>query len=77
MLEEKHDLAHEFPEYKEKIHTLKLENHHFAKLFDEYHLVNREIHRIESGVEPTSDDYLEEAKKKRLALKDELFSFLN
>ena len=33
MLGEKHDLLHELPEYKERIHELKISNHHFAKLF--------------------------------------------
>lgn len=46
---EKHDLRHEFPEFEEKIHHLKVNNHHFKKLFDEYHEVTNEVHRIESG----------------------------
>jgi uncharacterized protein YdcH (DUF465 family) len=28
-----HDLAHEFPEHKDRIHTLKMENKHFANLW--------------------------------------------
>ncbi len=35
MLGEKHDLVHELPEYKERIHELKMNNHHFSKLFNE------------------------------------------
>jgi len=76
MLTDKHDLLHEFPEYRDKIHDLKLGNAHFAKLFDEYHEVDHEVHRIETGVENTSDDYLEERKKLRLYLKDELYRLL-
>ncbi len=76
MLTDKHDLLHEFPEYRDKIHDLKLGNSHFAKLFDEYHEVDHEVHRIETGVENTSDDYLEERKKLRLYLKDELYRLL-
>ena len=37
---EQHDLNHEFPEYREQIHVLKMSNGHFARLFDEYHDVN-------------------------------------
>ena len=74
---EKHDLIHEFPEHKEKIHQLKMSNSHFAKLFDEYHTVNREVHRIEAGIENTSDEYVEGLKKQRLKLKDDLFSLLH
>ena len=76
MLGEKHDLIHEFPEYKDKIHQLKTTNEHFAKLFEEYHEIEHEVRRIEEGIETTSDDYLEEQKKKRLYLKDQLFEML-
>ncbi|NWG86309.1 MAG: YdcH family protein [Hydrogenophilaceae bacterium] len=73
---EPHDLAHEFPEHKETMRTLKQGNAHFAKLFDEYHAIDREVRRIEQNIEPTSDVYAEELKKKRLALKDELYQML-
>ena len=76
MLGEKHDLIHEFPEYKDTIHQLKTSNTHFAKLFDEYHEVDHEIHRIEEEIETTSDEYLEERKKLRLSLKDQLFEII-
>ena len=76
MLNEKHDLIHEFPEYRDTIHTLKTSNSHFSRLFDEYHKVDHEVHRIETGVENTSDEYLEEKKKQRLHLKDELFQLI-
>ena len=73
---EKHDLHHEFPEFNDEIHHLKMNDNHFSRLFTEYHEVNREIQRIEQGVENTSDDYLEQKKKERLQLKDELFVML-
>ncbi len=76
MLNEKHDLIHELPEHREMIHKLKTSDAHFAKLFEEYHEVDHEVHRIETGIENTSDDYLEERKKKRLFLKDELFKMI-
>lgn len=56
---EKHDLIHELPEHREWIHELKLSNAHFAKLFAEYHEVDHEVHRIETGAETTSDELLE------------------
>ncbi|MCG8669851.1 MAG: YdcH family protein [Pseudomonadales bacterium] len=73
---EKHDLLHELPESKEAIHTLKMNNNHFARLFEEYHEVDHEIHRIETGAENTSDEYLETKKKERLSLKDQLFAMI-
>ncbi len=73
---EKHDLVHELPEYREQIHQLKLSDAHFARLFKDYHEVDHEVHRIETGAESTSDDYLETRKKARLDLKDRLLSML-
>lgn len=73
---EKHDLHHEFPEFKEEIHHLKMNDNHFARLFGEYHEADHAVHRIESGAENTSDEYLETLKKQRLLLKDQLFVLL-
>ena len=72
----KHDLIHEFPQSKETIHELKMNNAHFARLFDKYHEIDHEVHRIESGAENTADAYLEDVKKERLKLKDELYRII-
>ena len=77
MFAEHHDLLHEFPEHKDKIHELKMQNAHFAKLFDEYHDVDRELRRVQQEIETPSDQFVEDLKKKRLLLKDELFSMIN
>jgi len=71
-----HDLVTEFPELREKIHNFKLSNAHFAKLFDEYHLMNREVVRLEAEDIPVADETFENLKKKRLKLKDELYAIL-
>lgn len=71
-----HPLINEFPELRDKIHELKMKDHHFAKLFDEYHTVDREVHRIEQEIETPSDAYTEDQKKKRLHLKDQLYAML-
>ena len=73
---QKHDLHHEFPEFNAEIHHLKMNDNHFVRFFNDYHEVNQEIRRIEQGVENTSDEYVEQKKKQRLKLKDELFSML-
>lgn len=73
---EKHDLHHEFPEFKDEIHHLKMNDNHFLRLFNEYHDIDQEVHRIEQGVENTSDEYLEGKKKQRLNHKDSLFVML-
>ncbi len=72
-----HELTSEFPDHTDRIHTLRLENAHFAKLSDQYHSINREIHRGETNIEPMDDLHLEDLKKQRLALLDEITEFLN
>ena len=73
---EKHDLIHELPEFREKIHELKISDRHFAKLFEKYHEVDHEVHHFESGAEHCSDTHLENQKKTRLNLKDQLLAIL-
>jgi len=70
------ELITEFPEHAFKITTLKTKEPHFARLYEEYHEVNRAIHRAETNIEPTDDVHLEEMRKKRLKLKDELYGML-
>lgn len=67
-----HELHEEFPEQAEAIHALKASNAHFARMAEEYHMLNRAIHRMETNVEPADDATIEDLKRKRLALKDEI-----
>lgn len=76
MIDDHHDLAHELPEYKENIHDLKMNDAHFSRLFKEYEDLNKEILRIEKGIEAVSDEYLEKLKKERLLLKDEMLNII-
>jgi uncharacterized protein YdcH (DUF465 family) len=69
-------LHEEFPTQIETIHSLKGSNAHFARIAEAYHELNRAIHRIETDVEPAGDETLENMKKKRLSLKDEIAQFL-
>ena len=71
-----HELAEEFPADVEKMHALKQSDAHFARLFDDYHDINGQVHLAETDVEPTSDDHLTEMRKTRLALKDEIAAML-
>jgi len=73
---ENHSLVQEFPELRSLIHTLKISDAHFARLFAEYDTVAHDVHRIESGAEAAADARLEALKKERLKLKDALYSIL-
>ncbi|WP_413872033.1 YdcH family protein [Albidovulum sp.] len=71
-----HELHEEFPAEADKIHALKVSNTHFARLADEYHEINRQVHRAETGVEPVDQFAEVEMRKKRAALKDEIYRML-
>ena len=72
-----HELHEEFPEYADKMIALKESDAHFAKLFEEYHEVNRAVHRAETFVEPTDHFHEEELRKRRALLKDQLYRMLS
>ncbi len=71
-----HTLDEEFPDMRERISALKTRDGHFVRLAEEYHEVNRQVHRIETRVEPTSEDVEEELKRHRVRLKDEIAQML-
>jgi len=66
-----------FKRDREVITRLKQEDGHFARLADEYHEINRQVHRIEAETEAASDERTETAKKQRLALLDEITGIVN
>jgi uncharacterized protein YdcH (DUF465 family) len=72
---ENHDLHHEFVEYDQLIHHLKVSDNHFRKLFDQYHKVNKDIHRLESN-EVYTDSELNKLRSQRIHLKDDLYQIL-
>lgn len=72
-----HELAAEFPEKADLIRRLKIEDAHFARLADEYHTINRQVHRAETLVEPMEDLAEVELRKKRAALKDQIYAMLS
>ncbi|WP_281857188.1 YdcH family protein [Litoreibacter halocynthiae] len=71
-----HELAEEFPDKIAQMHDLKESDAHFRKLFDEYHEVNRAVHRAETNVEPTDDAHETTLRKQRMALKDQIAAML-
>jgi uncharacterized protein len=71
-----HDLHEEFPDQIDVLHDLKTSDAHFAKLCDDYHDINRAIHRAETDVEPTDDAHMITMRKTRLGLKDAIAAAL-
>jgi len=72
-----HELSEEFPAQTEQLKALRASNAHFAKLTDEYHEVNRAVHRAETDVEPTTDEHMADMRKQRLHLKDQIAAALS
>jgi len=70
------ELAEEFPDRVDQMSQMKQSDAHFSKLFDEYHEINRAVHRAEVDIEPTDDLHMAEMRKQRLAVKDEIWSML-
>ncbi|MFP4326626.1 MAG: YdcH family protein [Paracoccaceae bacterium] len=71
-----HELAEEFPEHVARISELKASDPHFARLADQYHEINRAVHRAETNVEPMEELAEQHLRKQRGALKDEIYTYL-
>lgn len=72
-----HELAEEFPGHVDKMHELKISDAHFARLFDQYHEVNRAVHRSETNVEPRDSLAETDLRKERAHLKDQIWGYLS
>jgi len=65
-----------FPEYRDLISRLKVDDHHFARLFERHNELDHQILNMESGAIAASHDTIEQLKKEKLHLKDELYLLL-
>ena len=62
-----------FPEFRDLISKLKTEDAHFARLFDKHNELDQRIKNIESNIELGTPTEVEDLKKEKLHLKDELY----
>lgn len=67
-----------FPEYRDLITKLKTSDAHFTKLFDKHNELDEEITNLEKDpvASVSREAEIEEMKKEKLALKDELYKIL-
>lgn len=72
-----HELAEEFPDKVQQIRNLKVSDAHFARLADEYHALNRQVHRAETNVEPMEELAEIQLRKQCALLKDEIWRILS
>ena len=71
-----HELHEEFPEFGAKMTALKTSNAHYVRLSEAYHEINRLIHRAETKLQPMDDLAIDQARKQRMMLKDEIYAML-
>ncbi|MDU9006313.1 YdcH family protein [Sedimentitalea todarodis] len=72
-----HELHEEFPDKVDRMQELKQSDAHFSRLADEYHEVNRAVHRAETNVEPIEELAEVELRKQRALLKDQIWGLLS
>ena len=65
-----------FPEYRELITQLKHSDLHFTRLFDKHNEIDQRIRNMESHIETASPAEIEQQKKEKLALKDQIYALL-
>lgn len=71
-----HELQQDFPEFTDAILVLKAGNARFAKLLASYNRLTGNVENLEEHDMPVADFTLEDMKKRRVQLKDELYHLL-
>ncbi|AAK03652.1 TPA: YdcH family protein [Pasteurella multocida] len=65
-----------FPEFRDLISKLKLEDAHFNRLFEKHNELDHRIKNIEANIELGTPQEVENLKKEKLRLKDEIYVIL-
>ena len=73
---EHHDLHTEFPEMVDAIAVLKTANPLFARLYSTYHRLTGKVEDLEEHDLPVGDFTIEELKKHRVKMKDDLYHLM-
>ena len=65
-----------FHEFRDLISELKTSDRYFQGLFEKHNALDQKIKNMESRLEPGTPEEVEVLKKRKLAIKDELYSLL-
>lgn len=65
-----------FPEYRDLISSLKTSDRHFEKLFNEHNTLDQKIRNMEANLQPATGVEIENLKKSKLHLKDQIYAML-
>lgn len=71
-----HDLYAEFPEMRDAIDVLRSSNAYFARSMGAYSRLTGKVEDLEEHDMPVADFTMEDMKKQRVKLKDELYHFM-
>ncbi|MDP1605364.1 MAG: DUF465 domain-containing protein [Rhodocyclaceae bacterium] len=71
-----HDLYTEFPEMRAALDALKAASGHFSGLCARYDRLTGKVENLEAHDMPVADFTLEDMKKMRVKLKDEIYQLL-
>lgn len=63
-------------EYRDEIHDLKMQNAHFAKIFEKHNEIDQKTTDADEGRLHLSDFEIETLKKEKLLLKDEALKMI-
>ncbi len=69
-------IKHMFPEYQELVTTLRHDDPHFSRLFNDHHELDQHIAQLELNPLSHIQEDIEMLKRKKLKLKDELYQIL-
>lgn len=76
-MDEKPQALHEaFPEHAEKIKYLQEQDPDFKRRADEFHELSRAVHRAQMHEEPVEEVAVDELRKRRDLVKDELYRLI-
>jgi uncharacterized protein YdcH (DUF465 family) len=65
-----------FPEYRDLISELKNSDLHFKNLFEKHNQLDQQIQNLEANIGHATHEQIEQLKKQKLQLKDELYLLL-
>ena len=65
-----------FPEYRELISRLKNSDAHFTRLFDKHNDMDQRIKNMDARIVSAAIHEIEQLKKEKLQLKDQIYAHL-
>lgn len=65
-----------FPEYRDLITKIKGNDTRFTRLFDKHNDLDQRIKNMEARIVPGSDVEIENLKKEKLQIKDQIYTHL-